>query len=166
MGCKMAPVRTRVSRLRRQPFGSPPQRMGPEAPVFVLASLLRSRRSIPNPRRGWQRLAPGGSPEIETCASPRSELRRNGSTLIRTRMGPGGFVLKFGRSSPRWRSPRPSSRPVTDTPTPRRLRGRAPGIASLRAPRGRGRRATVRGSIPRPVHRRRRPRRRVRRRIR
>ena len=51
------------------------------------ASLLRSRRSIPNPRRGWQRLAPGVSPEIETCASPPSEPRRGGSTLIRTRMG-------------------------------------------------------------------------------
>ena len=43
-------------------------RSGANAPVFVLAYLLRSHRYIPSPRRGRQHLAPGASPEIGTCA--------------------------------------------------------------------------------------------------
>ena len=69
---------------------------GRDPPVFVVVSLLRSRRYIPSRRRRRQRLASGGSPEIETCASPRLEPRRGGSTLIRTRMGLNGCPSLVG----------------------------------------------------------------------
>jgi hypothetical protein len=83
---------------------------GRSSPTRVRLSVFPPRVPVyDEPSKGGQRLALGGSPGIETCASPRFEPRRGGSTLIRTRMGGGQFTLAT-RGSP-LRAPYPTSPP-------------------------------------------------------